>query len=100
MRGGLERWKRGSDSRGVNQAVGYALEGSCDAHRPHLAGADALASYAEASDATVSRFIVASGRIGRDELTAGGLRPSPPAASPHDPHRMSEEPHMYPFGAL
>ncbi|MBN9178896.1 MAG: AAA family ATPase [Microbacterium sp.] len=74
MRGGLERWKRGVDSRGVRRAIAYALEGVCDAHRPSIAGVDALETYAEASDATVSRFIVASGRIGSDELTAGGLR--------------------------
>lgn len=74
MREGLERWKRGVDSRGVRQAIAYALEGTCDAQRPLIAGVDALEKYAEASDATVSRFIVASGRIGSDELTAGGLR--------------------------
>src|SRR5690349_15365409 len=73
MRGGLERWKRGVESRGVRQAIGYALEGICDAHL-HSPGVDALEAYSAASDSTVSRFIVASGRIGRDELTAGGLR--------------------------
>lgn len=35
---------------------------------------DALEAYGAASDSTISRFIVASGRIGKDELTAGGLR--------------------------
>lgn len=74
MRGGLERWKRGVESRGVRQAIGYALEGTCDAHRQHSAGVDALEAYGAASNSTVSRFVVASGRIGRDELTAGGLR--------------------------
>ncbi len=73
MRGGLERWKRGVESRGVRQAIGYALEGICDAHLQH-SGIDALEAYGAASDSTVSRFIVASGRIGSDELTAGGLR--------------------------
>lgn len=74
MRGGLERWKRGVDSRGVRQAIAYALEGTCDAHRSHPTGVDALGAYAEASESTVTRFIVASGRIGSDQLTAGGLR--------------------------
>ncbi|WP_426320734.1 AAA family ATPase [Microbacterium sp. E-13] len=74
MRGGLERWKRGVDSRGVRQAIGYALEGTCDAHLHHSPGVDALEAYSAASAETVSRFIVASGRIGKDELTAGGLR--------------------------
>ncbi|WP_448655897.1 AAA family ATPase [Microbacterium lacticum] len=74
MRGGLERWKRGVDSRGVRQAIAYALEGICDAHRSPMGGADALEAYAEASESTVTRFIVASGRIGSDQLTAGGLR--------------------------
>ncbi|WP_019180278.1 AAA family ATPase [Microbacterium yannicii] len=74
MRGGLERWKRGVESRGVRQAIGYALEGICDAHLQHSPSVDALEAYAAASNSMVSRFIVASGRIGSDELTAGGLR--------------------------
>jgi exodeoxyribonuclease V alpha subunit len=74
MRGGFERWKRGVESRGVRQAVGYALEGTCDAHLQHCPGVDALKAYSAVSNSTVSRFIVASGRIGKDELTAGGLR--------------------------
>lgn len=74
MRRGLERWKRGGNSRGVRQAIAYALEGTCDAHRASVAGVDALEKHAEASDATVSRFIVDNGVITSDELTAGGLR--------------------------
>lgn len=74
MRGGLERWKRGVESRGVRQAIGYALEGTCDAHLRHTTGAEALEAYGAASDQTVSRFVVVSGRIGKDELTVGGLR--------------------------
>lgn len=74
MRGGLERWKRGVESRGVRQAVAYALEGTCDAHMHHSPGVDALEAYSAASDSTVSRFIVANGVITSDELTAGGLR--------------------------
>ena len=74
MRGGLERWKRGVESRGVRHAIGYALKGTCDAHLQHSPGVDALEAYSGASDSTVSRFIVANGVIASDELTAGGLR--------------------------
>lgn len=74
MRGGLERWKRGVESRGVRQAISYALEGTCDAHLGRTTGAEALEAYGTASDSTVSRFIVDSGVITSDELTAGGLR--------------------------
>ncbi|WP_106814504.1 AAA family ATPase [Microbacterium timonense] len=74
MRGGLERWKRGVESRGVRQAISYALEGTCDAHMPYPTGAEALEAYGAASDSTVSRFIVDNGVITTDQLTAGGLR--------------------------
>lgn len=74
MRGGLERWKRGVESRGVRQAISYALEGTCDAHLGRSTGAEALEAYGTASDATGSRFIVENGIITSDELTAGGLR--------------------------
>lgn len=74
MRGGLERWKRGVESRGVRQAIGYALEGTCDAHLQHSPGVDALEAYSAESDSTVSRFIVENGVITSDELTAGSLR--------------------------
>ncbi len=74
MRGGLERWKRGTESRGVRQAVAYALEGTCDAHLQQVSGTDALEKYSSAADASVKRFIVEDGAIRSDELTAGGLR--------------------------
>jgi len=74
MRGGLERWKRGADSGGLRRAIGYALEGTCDAHIRHSAGSDALEGYGAASDATVERFVVENGTIASDQLTAGGLR--------------------------
>ncbi|MFB7894682.1 AAA family ATPase [Microbacterium sp. NPDC056044] len=74
MRGGLERWKRGVESRGVRQAISYALEGTCDAHLQASPGVDALEAYSAGSDSTVSRFIVANGVITSDELTAGGIR--------------------------
>lgn len=74
MRGGLERWKRGVESRGVRQAISYALEGTCDAHVPYPTGAEALEAYGAAPDSTVSRFIVDNGVITTDQLTAGSLR--------------------------
>lgn len=82
MRGGLERWKRGADSRGVRNAISYALEGTCDAHLHHASGADALDRYGAASDSSVSRFVVSDGVITSDELTAGGL---PVWLTGHDP---------------
>ncbi|WP_413631433.1 relaxase domain-containing protein [Microbacterium sp. SSM24] len=91
MRGGLERWKRGVGSRGVRQAIAYAFEGICDAHLQHSPGVDALEAYGAASNSTVSRFIVASGRIGRDELTAGGLRAW---LTGHDPITGGERGHQ------
>lgn len=72
MRGGLERWKRGVESRGVRHAIAYALEGTCDAHMPHPTGVEALGAYGAASDSTVSRFIVDNGVITTDQLTSGG----------------------------
>src|SRR6188768_179707 len=74
MRGGLERWKRGVDSRGVRHAIAYALEGTCDAHMQHPSGADALESYSESADSSVTRFVVENGSVRSDELSAGGLR--------------------------
>lgn len=74
MRGGLERWKRGVESRGVRQAIAYALEGTCDAHRQHSPCVDALEAYSAASDSTVARFIVENGVITSDELSASSLR--------------------------
>lgn len=74
MRGGLERWKRGVEPRGVRQAISYALEGTCDARLQHSLGVDALEAYSAACDSTVSRFIVENGVITSDELTADGLR--------------------------
>ena len=74
MHGGLERWKRGTGSRGVRQAIGYALEGTCDSHLRHMGGDAALESYARTDETTVTRFVCLDGRTGRDELDAAGLR--------------------------
>jgi hypothetical protein len=74
MRGGLERWKRGVGSRGVGQAIDYALKGTCDAHLHLSTGSDALEMYSNAADASVTRFVVTDGAIAADELPAGALR--------------------------
>ncbi|WP_100811811.1 MULTISPECIES: AAA family ATPase [unclassified Microbacterium] len=74
MRGGLERWKRGVDSRGVRNAIAYALEGTCDAHLQHSKGAEALEAYSESGDSSVSRLVVERGMIRSDELSADALR--------------------------
>ncbi|MBW9121235.1 AAA family ATPase [Microbacterium trichothecenolyticum] len=75
MRGGLERWKRGRDSRGVRQAIAYAVEGVCDAHVQEKTGVDALEAYsAAARDSTVRRFIVEGGTVRSDDLSPGALR--------------------------
>ena len=74
MRGGLRSWKRGADSRGIRNAISYAFEGTCDAHRREPIGADMAARYAERDESTVTRFTVVSGAIARDELVAPALR--------------------------
>ncbi|MFE1664534.1 AAA family ATPase [Microbacterium sp. P02] len=62
------------DSRGIRNALAYALEGTCDAHHPPApAAAAALEAYSEVAGASVSRFVVEE-RISRDTLSAGGLR--------------------------
>jgi DNA transposition AAA+ family ATPase len=71
MRGGLERWKRGVDSRGVRNAVGYAFEGTCDAH---ASGAHTLAQYSNAGGASVTRFIAQEGELRSDELSSSALQ--------------------------
>lgn len=91
MRGGLERWKRGVESRGVRQAIAYALEGTCNAHLHPAAGVDSLEAYSAASDSTVTRFIVDNGVITSDELTAGGLRVW---VTGHDPVTGEERGHQ------
>ena len=76
MRGGLERWRRGVESRGGGgrHTIAYALEGTCGAHLQHSSDADAREAHGLASDSTVARFIVDYGRISADELTASRLR--------------------------
>ena len=74
MRGGLERWKRGSDSRGIRHAVSYAFDGACDAYLPHSSGFDALENYSGAGEFSVARFVVDDGEITADELSSGGVR--------------------------
>lgn len=73
MRGGLERWKRGVDSRGVRHAISYALKGTCDAHMPRSTGVEALEAYGAASDSTVS---VHRRQRGHHDRPTHGRRPS------------------------
>lgn len=72
MRGGLRRWKRGVDSRGVSNAVAYATEASCDAHFGSLQGVEAALGYG--GGAAVTRFVATSHAIHTDALSVGALR--------------------------
>lgn len=72
MRGGLRRWKRGVDSRGVSNAVAYATEASCDAHFGSLQGVEAALKYG--GGAAVTRFVATSDAIHADALSVGALR--------------------------
>lgn len=74
MRGGLERWKRREASRGVRQAIGYALEGTCDSHLRSTTAVEAVAAYSDSAEASVTRLVCAGGRIGHDELDEAKLR--------------------------
>ncbi len=72
MRGGLRRWKRGADSRGVSNAVAYATEATCDAHFGSLQGVEAALGYG--GGAAVARFVATSDAVHIDALTVGALR--------------------------
>ena len=74
MRGGLERWKRGTDSRGLRHALAYALDGVCDAHVQDSTGGAAVEGYSGVADAAIRRFIVEDGVVSADALSAGALR--------------------------
>lgn len=73
MRGGLERWKRGVDSRGVRTAIAYALNGECDSSPRVLTGADAVAAYSGVEDAGAVRFIADVEDLRSDVLTRDQL---------------------------
>lgn len=74
MRGGLERWKRGTASEGVGQAVAYAFDGGCDATRQRgTEGVVRAASYGTSDHATVSRFTVTKHGVEEDLLGATAL---------------------------
>lgn len=73
MRGGLRSWKRGVGGRGIRNAVSYAFDATCDAHRSAVvAGATAALKYGGGEGAT--RFTVVGGLIARDALNADQLR--------------------------
>lgn len=52
--------------------MAYAFRGSCDSHL-RAAGVDALGAYSEVNGATVTRFVIESGRITDDEMDAAQL---------------------------
>lgn len=72
MRGGLRRWKRGVDSRGISNAVAYATEATCDAHFGSLQGVEAALGYG--GGAAVTRFVATNDAIHTDALTVDALR--------------------------
>lgn len=72
MRGGLRTWKRGAEGRGIRNAISYAFDGTCDAHRTSLEGATAALSYSGGQ--AVRRYTVVHGAIARDTLDTGQLR--------------------------
>lgn len=68
MRGGLERWKRGTQSHGVRTAIAYALDGGCDAHIRVASGVASLTEYSGPATRAVIRFTVVNGSIATDGL--------------------------------
>ena len=92
MRGGLQRWKRGIASAGVQQAVNYAFEGECDSHLHATSGAEALRRYSEAGDgATVTRYTATSSGLASDELDEGRLARWLDGADPDSGERRGRE---------
>lgn len=73
MRGGLRSWKRGAESRGIRNAISYAFDGTCDAHRAP-AGVESAERYGAINEATVTRFVAVAGELSSDELDAPALR--------------------------
>ena len=81
MRGGLRTWKRGAEGRGIRNAISYAFDGTCDAHRTSIAGTSAALSYSGGS--AVPRFTVVDGMAARDTLDTGQLRYWIQGENPH-----------------
>jgi len=81
MRGGLRTWKRGAEGRGIRNAISYAFDGTCDAHRTSLAGTTAALSYSGRS--AVPRFTVVDGMVARDSLDTDQLRHWIQGGNPH-----------------
>lgn len=73
MRGGLERWKRGAESHGVRQAIAYAFDATCDAHRSPSRGAAAASGYGSTGEG-VTRFVATDVGIATDQLDTVALR--------------------------
>lgn len=74
MRGGLRSWKRGAGARGIRNALSYAFEGTCDAHREASLGAEVASAYSEVGERAIGRFTVVEGSIARDALDTAQLR--------------------------
>lgn len=70
MRGGLRSWKRGAESRGIRNAISYAFDGTCDAHRSPT-GVESARKYGSTDEATVTRFVAVAGAL-RPEIAAHG----------------------------
>lgn len=91
MRGGLERWKRGSESEGVGQAVAYAFDGGCDATHQRETGVRLATRYGSADAATVSRFVVTNRGVDMDQLEAASLARWVDGADPLTGERRGRE---------
>jgi exodeoxyribonuclease V alpha subunit len=65
----MRSWKRGTQSRGIRNAMSYAFDGTCDAH--DTSGIDAAPACSGAD--TVARFTVVDGLIAHDPLSADQL---------------------------
>lgn len=68
MRGGLERWKRGVDGRGIRHATAYALKGECDAHLDSFTASEGISQAEKYAAERTYRFVIADGEISADAL--------------------------------
>lgn len=91
MRGGLIRWKRGTASQGVRQALAYAFQGSCDSHLHTSTGAEALSAYSDVDGSSLTRFSVVDGSIETDQLDAKQLALWIDGADPETGERRGRE---------
>ncbi len=85
----MRSWKRGTQSRGIHNALSYAFDGSCDAH----ATVGAVAAHAYAGENRVARFTVVDGLIAHDSLGADQLRTWIEGANPATGERRGRVAH-------